>query len=893
MRQVPAPRARRPPSAPRPSPTPRAAASAAAPRSTAASGTGCPTTSPTSGGARTRSTSSRPTPSTATPTRVEGAAQRRPRSPERRRRRRRVLERGATKLGWRNVEFARVFRYDAEGRGTKQTMSRTLLPRAVAAGAHDPARLPRVVQLRPRRRRASSAPGAVRTHPGGGVERLTITADHVFVCGGAVQTPALLQRSGIRRNIGNGLKLHPTVKIAARFPAPARPRRRAHAPHHRVRAEPHHRRLGQPPGPRRAGPRRRRRAATTTRWPTGRTSRLLRRHPQRGQRAGASPCPACGRRSSPTAHRRRPQPPGPRPRPPRRGAARRRRHRAVPVGRRRLGRPPRRRARRLVGPGRPRARTNLMTVHLTSTRAHGRGPRAARAPTASVACGATRNLRVNDASLLPDAPGVNPQAAIMAIAARNADHFLAERDRRPPGPGRPDRHRRLGPTGARDRADPADVPRPTRRTAVVTGASGWLGRTWSVPSSGTASACAASSRSTTTPRRSRCCRRRSRSSSATSATRRPPTGSSTASAGRHRVPRRRGHPPRPRRPASSSTSTSAAPSSSLDRARRAGAGAVRARVVELAVRRQPDARRPLHRGLAVRPVPRLRAVEARGRAARAAQATTAATSPTVDRPRRRGSTGRTSRRGRRQFFRTVRRGRFPLVGDGTQRRSMVVHRQPRARPAPGRGRRRGARAAPTGSPTPSPTSCATSSPPCAGRWSPRACRRLGPDTLRLPARRRRRRRAGRRRCSRAAGRYLQARARARRAQGHHRLRHLAGPRRARATTRPSTCSRACGPASAGASSTGSSSDGAHRPRHRGQRLLRHRSSPTMALARGDARPRPRPQPARPTTPASSTSPATSATAARCGRRARASTSCSTTSPRCRWPRTASCSGRST
>ena len=36
-----------------------------------------------------------------------------------------------------------------------------------------------------------------------------------------------------------------------------------------------------------------------------------------------------------------------------------------------------------------------------------------------------RNLRINDASLLPDAPGVNPQAAIMAIAARNADEFLS------------------------------------------------------------------------------------------------------------------------------------------------------------------------------------------------------------------------------------------------------------------------------------------------------------------------------------------------------------------------------------------------------------------------------------------------------------------------------------
>ena len=38
------------------------------------------------------------------------------------------------------------------------------------------------------------------------------------MCGGAIQTPALLQRSGIRHHIGVGLKLHPTIKVAARFP---------------------------------------------------------------------------------------------------------------------------------------------------------------------------------------------------------------------------------------------------------------------------------------------------------------------------------------------------------------------------------------------------------------------------------------------------------------------------------------------------------------------------------------------------------------------------------------------------------------------------------------------------------------------------------------------------
>ena len=31
----------------------------------------------------------------------------------------------------------------------------------------------------------------------------------------------------------------------------------------------------------------------------------------------------------------------------------------------------------------------------------------------------TTNVRVNDASLLPTAPGVNPQATVMAIAIRN------------------------------------------------------------------------------------------------------------------------------------------------------------------------------------------------------------------------------------------------------------------------------------------------------------------------------------------------------------------------------------------------------------------------------------------------------------------------------------------
>jgi choline dehydrogenase-like flavoprotein len=67
---------------------------------------------------------------------------------------------------------------------------------------------------------------------------------------------------------------------------------------------------------------------------------------------------------------------------------------------------------------------NLMTVHLTSTVRMGDDQSRTGADSYGRVWG-YRNLRINDASLLPDAPGVNPQAAIMTIAARNADEFLS------------------------------------------------------------------------------------------------------------------------------------------------------------------------------------------------------------------------------------------------------------------------------------------------------------------------------------------------------------------------------------------------------------------------------------------------------------------------------------
>jgi choline dehydrogenase-like flavoprotein len=332
-----------------------------------------------------------------------------------------ALERGATKLGWRNVEFARVFSYDGQGRGTKQTMSRTMVPRAVAAGATV---IPdcRVLGLV---RKGDRVVGARcrRSHPGGGVEQLTVHADHVFVCAGAVHSPALLQRSGIRRNVGNGLKMHPTIKIAARFPHPVD---HGDVPMHRVtefspfiaiggsasrkgqvalalaetgapydeamadweNISTYYAAIRSEGSGRVLAVRGVRSPIVTYSLSEADLSRLARGLVHLGElllAAGASEL-----------------------------------HPSVAGGRI---------VRRLDEMGAwwdqvTRARANLMTVHLTSSIRMGENAARTGADSFGRVWG-YRNLRVNDGSLIPDAPGVNPQAAIMAIATRNCDHFLA------------------------------------------------------------------------------------------------------------------------------------------------------------------------------------------------------------------------------------------------------------------------------------------------------------------------------------------------------------------------------------------------------------------------------------------------------------------------------------
>jgi choline dehydrogenase-like flavoprotein len=124
-----------------------------------------------------------------------------------------VLRRGADRLGWQNSEIPRWMKY-AHGdsnAGQRQSMTRTFLPRALAAGA----RLVTGCRIDRLEMTGGRASRAITTRADGGLG--SIRFRHVFVCGGAIQSPALLQRSRISGHIGRSLAVHPTVKLTARF----------------------------------------------------------------------------------------------------------------------------------------------------------------------------------------------------------------------------------------------------------------------------------------------------------------------------------------------------------------------------------------------------------------------------------------------------------------------------------------------------------------------------------------------------------------------------------------------------------------------------------------------------------------------------------------------------
>jgi choline dehydrogenase-like flavoprotein len=106
--------------------------------------------------------------------------------------------------------------------GAKRSMLVTYLPRALARGARLFADC-RVLRITRRGKRATGVEGRFTRPDGRPGPRLTVRADVVIAACGAVQTPALLWRSGFRSpsgQLGRNLTLHPNAKVVALFDEP-------------------------------------------------------------------------------------------------------------------------------------------------------------------------------------------------------------------------------------------------------------------------------------------------------------------------------------------------------------------------------------------------------------------------------------------------------------------------------------------------------------------------------------------------------------------------------------------------------------------------------------------------------------------------------------------------
>jgi choline dehydrogenase-like flavoprotein len=130
------------------------------------------------------------------------------------------LAEGAARMGWRAVAVPRLVGYASDAAtgavlSRKQSMSETFVPRFVKAGG-------RLLPLT-RALRLSHRAGRWHVRVRMGEDRRTgivldLESANVIVAGGPIQTPALLRRSGITRNVGDTLRFHPMVKLIAQFP---------------------------------------------------------------------------------------------------------------------------------------------------------------------------------------------------------------------------------------------------------------------------------------------------------------------------------------------------------------------------------------------------------------------------------------------------------------------------------------------------------------------------------------------------------------------------------------------------------------------------------------------------------------------------------------------------
>ena len=123
----------------------------------------------------------------------------------------RKLSQGAEKMNWSAIEVPRWIKYDQDSStGVRQSMSETYIPRFLQAGGK------LISNTKANKIKKMSNAWDVMCSSDDHDE--VISAKSVFVACGAIQTPLLLRKSGFKKNIGNVFKMHPTVKVIAKFP---------------------------------------------------------------------------------------------------------------------------------------------------------------------------------------------------------------------------------------------------------------------------------------------------------------------------------------------------------------------------------------------------------------------------------------------------------------------------------------------------------------------------------------------------------------------------------------------------------------------------------------------------------------------------------------------------
>ena len=135
-----------------------------------------------------------------------------------------IFARGAESMGWAAQEVPRAAHQCVSSNscavgcptGAKQGMSVSLVPKAEAAGVRllDRAHVKMLVK---KGSRITGVLASIQLDDGAR-KLVRIDADHVFVCAGPTETPSLLRRSGIKFKVGDTLRIHPMLKMLARFP---------------------------------------------------------------------------------------------------------------------------------------------------------------------------------------------------------------------------------------------------------------------------------------------------------------------------------------------------------------------------------------------------------------------------------------------------------------------------------------------------------------------------------------------------------------------------------------------------------------------------------------------------------------------------------------------------